>query len=1020
MTSLRILAFSLCIVSSLQSETVTISSRSFVIPDGYELRLAIKPGLTERPIVVDFDHEGHLYVAESSGTNNNVQKQLKEKPHSILCLSDTDNDGVFDKRTVFADRMMFPEGVLCHQGSVYVAAPPQILKLTDTDDDGVADDREVWFDAKTLTGCANDLHGPYAGLDGLIYWCKGAFAEQTYEQSNGIPFVTRAAHIFRRSPKGGTVHPVMTGGMDNPVEVVFTETGERIFNTTFFQHPANGQRDGLVHAIYGGVYGKRHGVIDGHPRTGDLMPVMTHLGAAAPSGLVRLESKGLAFENQLLTACFNLHSITRHKLTPHGATYKTKDTVLVSSDDLDFHPTDVIEDADGSVLIVDTGGWYKLCCPTSQLHKPDVPGAIYRLEKTGAKRHLDPRGLDIEWSSRSPKQLATLLADNRFAVRRRAIEELGTKRDADTSVSLLCQTVSEQGNHRAALNAIWAACRIAAPPARRVARLGLDHEHPRVRQAATHTVSLYPWDKTSSDRLIALLGDESLHVQRAAAEAIGRLAVEEAVPNILDRLDEDIDRTLQHSLIYALIEIGPAAASKLLPVLGEGSTKQQRAALTAIIGMRNREQALSQEELLRLLSARDSELRSLAVSIAEKRPEWSESFAEFYRQAIQEDSSRLAEFRADIGTLAGQPDIDDLIVELLTKHDIEVEAKSALLQHVPFSASAIKKVLPELLRDSDSAIVATVVRKLAERKELGASLRSELLRIAKSGEADAETRLLAAQQMKSLDSELFAVVVGLLSGDQPARVRSLALSVLENAELEEPQLIELAKSVPTVGALELSRLLRIFEQTETSPVGTSLFASLTEANATSTLPPELLASLTERFGDDVAEFARPLLAASDASSRSQSERLRALLGSLPPGDIRRGQKLFHDERLACFTCHAIGYRGGTVGPDLSRIGRTRARPDLLEAIMYPSASFVRSYEPVTVLTTDGRQLSGTIRDQSSDGLKLQLNATETKIIDSDEIEEILPGKVSIMPSGLDKQLTNEQLADLLAFLESRK
>ena len=49
-----------------------------------------------------------------------------------------------------------------------------IWKLTDTDDDGVADRREEWFQGKTLTGCANDLHGPYAGPDGYIYWCKGA------------------------------------------------------------------------------------------------------------------------------------------------------------------------------------------------------------------------------------------------------------------------------------------------------------------------------------------------------------------------------------------------------------------------------------------------------------------------------------------------------------------------------------------------------------------------------------------------------------------------------------------------------------------------------------------------------------------------------------------------------------------------------------------------------------------------------------------------------------------------------
>ena len=64
-------------------------------------------------------------------------------------------------------------------GSLYVAAPPSIWKLTDTDGDGVADERVEWFQGKTLTGCANDLHGPYLGPDGWIYWCKGAFAEQT-------------------------------------------------------------------------------------------------------------------------------------------------------------------------------------------------------------------------------------------------------------------------------------------------------------------------------------------------------------------------------------------------------------------------------------------------------------------------------------------------------------------------------------------------------------------------------------------------------------------------------------------------------------------------------------------------------------------------------------------------------------------------------------------------------------------------------------------------------------------------
>src|SRR6266853_4592138 len=283
-------------------------NHTFTVPDGFEVELVAGPPLVERPIVADFDEQDRLYVADSSGSNDKLEKQLQDKPHRIVRLDDADGDGRFDKSTVFADKMMFPEGALWFSGSLYVAAPPSIWKLTDTDGDGVADQRVEWFQGKTLTRCANDLHGPYLGPDGWIYWCKGAFAKQTYQRPGKSPFVTRASHIFRCRPDGSGIEPVMTGGMDNPVDVVFTPGGERIFTTTFLQHPGGGKRDGIIHAVYGGIYGKDHDVIYDHPWTGpSLMPVMTPLGAAAPCGLTRYESGafGPELQDHLVACLFN-------------------------------------------------------------------------------------------------------------------------------------------------------------------------------------------------------------------------------------------------------------------------------------------------------------------------------------------------------------------------------------------------------------------------------------------------------------------------------------------------------------------------------------------------------------------------------------------------------------------------------------------------------------------------------------------------------------------------------------------
>src|SRR5437868_3721017 len=180
----RLTALLLFCVLSCSAAQFKFDKLTLTVPDGFVVDRVAAPPLIDRPISMSFDNAGNLYVTDSAGMAMPVEKQVEVKPHRVMRLEPAGADGFFKKSAVFADKMMFPEGCLWHEGSLYVSGPPQIMKLTPGEGELK---REVWLDGKTLTHCANDLHGPYLGRDGWIYWCKGAFAQQSYTL-NGKPF----------------------------------------------------------------------------------------------------------------------------------------------------------------------------------------------------------------------------------------------------------------------------------------------------------------------------------------------------------------------------------------------------------------------------------------------------------------------------------------------------------------------------------------------------------------------------------------------------------------------------------------------------------------------------------------------------------------------------------------------------------------------------------------------------------------------------------------------------------------
>ena len=147
-------------------------------------------------------------------------------------------------------------------------------------------------------------------------------------------------------------------------------------------------------------------------------------------------------------------------------------------------------------------------------------------------------------------------------------------------------------------------------------------------------------------------------------------------------------------------------------------------------------------------------------------------------------------------------------------------------------------------------------------------------------------------------------------------------------------------------------------------------------------------------------------------------RLEGLREQVRLGDVVRGKKIFLSEKSKCSACHRIGQQGHRVGPDLTTIGSNRSASDLLESIVFPSASIVRDYDSQKVLTLDGRILTGLLVTENADTIVIQQSSGEKVSLSREDIDQMTPSAISIMPSGLDEALSESELADVVAYLQS--
>jgi putative heme-binding domain-containing protein len=215
-------------------------------------------------------------------------------------------------------------------------------------------------------------------------------------------------------------------------------------------------------------------------------------------------------------------------------------------------------------------------------------------------------------------------------------------------------------------------------------------------------------------------------------------------------------------------------------------------------------------------------------------------------------------------------------------------------------------------------------------------------------------------------------------------------------------------------------LLPAFSKSRDPAVGDALAASLADSRAADALS---LAELDQALGRFSAATQARAAALRERLKERHSRQaaylsgLAASLGEVTPSALA-GRTVFFSQRVGCYGCHRVGGKGGAVGPDLSQIGRFRSRSELLESVVFPSLIVVPEFRSYSIITTSGKTVTGLVTRETAESLDLRLPDLAEIRMPRAEIESLAPAAVSLMPDGLEKTMSRQELADLLEFLST--
>ena len=940
------------------------AAKAMTLPDGFQATLFAGEPDVQQPIAMALDDRGRLWVAEA------YSYPIKVKPDEardrILIFEDVDGDGHFDSRKVFLDKLNLVSGLELGFGGVYIGAAPEFLFVPDANGDDVPDGPpQVLLDGWGSQDTHETLNSFIWGPDGWLYGCHGVFTHSRVGKP-GTPDDKRTplnAGIWRYHPVRHEFE-VFAQGTSNPWGVDFNDRGQAFLTACVIPH--------LFHVIQNGRYHRQAGSHFNPYTYDDIKTIAKHrhwIGATPHAGNNRSDDSGgghahsgamiylggkwpAKYRDQIFMNNIHGARINQDQLTVQGSGYVgDRAPDFLLSNDSWSQLLYFTYGPDGDIYLID---WYD----RQQCHRREIDvhdrsnGRIFRVT------YGKPTPVKVDLKKLSDLELAEqVLNANDWYVRhaRRILQERAAKPGVSKEArERLVEIVRTHTDDTRRLRALWA-LHVSG---------GVDTELlvKTMNGDAGDYVRGWCIQLGCEQRPAQLTEAQLKNLFYPATSSIVRLYLAAALP----RLTYDT----RHQILLYLLKQSEDAEDHNLPLMywyAAESIVEESPYLAAGL----------------VFDCRIDLVRGFLVR----------------RLAQSGDADSL---KVIVDNLPG----DERLLKL-TLRELTIGLQG--VRQIP-TPEGWRTAYARLRSSSD-----TTIQELADGLSLTFGDREAVERLSRlllDGTARVEQRQAALTALlKAHPSDLVPAMVRLLD-DASMRGHALRGFAAYDHEQVPPVILKL---YPSLTPAEKRDALG------TLAARVAYASALLDAVAAGVVPrAELSADLIRQLRNlkDPALENR-IVEVWGNFNDTPEERLRLIreyqrLVTAPnpkPADKQLGRAVF---AKACAQCHTLFAVGGKIGPELT--GSNRANLDyLLSNILDPSALIGKDYIPHVLETSDGRVLTGLVRDETPTALTL-VTANETLILPKNEIDSREASKKSMMPEDILKPLSDDEVRGLFAYL----